>query len=177
MQAEEAATLTFEQLSTHFRPFINHIRQAYYVPNMSVEDVEQEVLIVMWKCHEQAKGGGGLTHSFDSYMRQAVVNKLIDLSRHASRQPKQTPLDDASIVPSDDSKKAFADVELHSQLEAAALSEDANLLVCYVLADRRDYRDAFIRQVGDTRYGATQRYNAAREEISAALGRPIAKGG
>ena len=174
MQAEEAATLTFEELVQRFRPFIGHIRQVYYIPNMGYEDIEQEVLIVIWRCHQQAKDGGGMSHSFDCYMRQAVTNRLIDLSRHAGRQPKQNALEDASIVPSDNSHRAFEDAEIQVQLDSASLSADAKLLACYVLNDRRDYRNAFIRQVGSTRYGAVQRYDAAKEEIAKALGRRIA---
>jgi len=169
MKAEEAVTLTFDQLVTHFRPFIGHIRQAYYVPRMSFEDVEQEVLIVMWRCYQRVQDGARLNHSFDSYMRQAVVNRLIDLSRHAGRQPIESPLEDASILASDNSKRAFDDAETQVQLDSASLSEDAKLLVCYVMGDQRDYRAAFIRQVRGTRYGAVQRYNAARLELAKVL--------
>lgn len=173
MQAEEAATLTFDQLVAHFRPFICHIRQAYYVSHMSIEDVEQEVLIVMWRCYKQVQRGGSLTHSFDCYMRQAVTNRLIDLSRHASRQPNETLLEDASIVPSVNSNRAFDEVDLRTQLDSAALTADANLLVCLILSDRRDYRDAFIRQTAGTRYGSVQRYNTARQVVAKALGRRL----
>ena len=173
MQAEEAATLTFDQLVAHFRSFIGYIRQVYYVPKMSIEDIEQEVLVTLWKCHQQVRRGYSLTHSFDSYMRQAVVNRLIDLSRHAGRQPKETLLEDASIVPSVNSAREFDAAELQVQLDSASLSGDARLLVSYVLSDRRDYRDAFVRQVDSTRYGAVQRYNTARQEVAKALGRRL----
>jgi len=171
MKAEEAATLTFDQLVTHFRSFIRHIRVTYYVPNMGVEDVEQEALIVMWRCYQQVQEGGSLTRNFEAYMRQAVINRLIDLSRHASRQPKQTLLEDASVVPSDNSRQAYEDVDITAQLDTALLTEDAKLLLNYVMTDRRDYRDAFVRQVGRTRYMAVQRYNAARQEIADAMNR------
>lgn len=174
MNAEEAATLTFDQLATHFSGFLNHVSHTYYVPSMSPDDVAQEAQIVLWRCHQTAQRGMRLTHSFDSYVRRAIINRLTDLQRHANRQPKQTSLEDASIVPSDDSRRAFDNAETQVQLDIASLSDDAKLLVSYVLADRRDYRDAFIRQVGSTRYRAVQRYNAAKQEIVKALGRRIA---
>jgi len=137
---------------------------------MGTDDVEQEALIVMWRCYQQVQDDAAATpRNFEAYMRQAVINRLIDLSRHASRQPKQTPLEDASIVPSDNSRQAYEDAEITAQLETASMSDDAKLLLGYVMADRRDYRDAFVRQVGSTRYGAVQRYNAVRQEIADAM--------
>lgn len=168
MKAEEAASIGFDQLSAHYRPFIEHMIRAYYVPRAHLDDLRQEAQIVMWRCHENVrKGHVNLRYSFEAYLRQAILNRLIDLSRSAAHRPVEYPLKDAGIMPDDNNGRAFRDAEIRAHLESVPLSGDARLLVCIVLDDARDYRERFIERIGGV--GGRARFAGAKGELDRAM--------
>jgi len=165
LKVREAASLDIERLLDHYRPMILSIVRASYISNLSADDMIQELRVVLWKCHERAKAGLVRNRSFDTYLHLAMLNRLIDLTRSAARKPAECPLEDAGD-PSDNSYRMLADVEFRVHLESVPMSGDAKLLVGLILADTRDFRDAFLQRAGR---GGRTRYPKAKEEIAQVL--------
>jgi len=168
MRVEEAVSIGFEQLSAHYRPLVEHMLRAYYMPDANLDDLRQELDIVIWRCHENVCSGRvSLRHDFDPYLRQSMLNRLIDLFRSAARRPVGQPLEDVGILTDDNSRNALLDAEMMMHLDSVPLSRDARLLVRLVLDDVRDYREMFIRRIGGV--GGRARFASAKRELGRAM--------
>ena len=173
MKAEETVSIGFEQLSAHYRPLAEHLLRAYYVPGANLDDLRQELDIVMWRCHENVRSGRvSLRLDFDPYLRQSMLNRLIDLSRQATRRPSETTLKDVEMFIDDNSRNVLLNAEMMMHLDSVSLSRDARLLVRLVLDDVRDYREMFITRIGGVRGRA--RFASAKRELGQAM-RPFKK--
>lgn len=165
MKVKEAASLDIEQLLDHYRPMMLSLVRASYISNLCTEDMLQELRIVLWKCHKQAQAGRIRNAHFDQYLHLCMLNRLIDLTRSAARKPAEYPLEDAGD-PSDNSCRLLEDVEFRAHLESVPMSDDAKLLVGIILADARNFREAFLQRAGS---GGRTRYPKAKQELARVL--------
>lgn len=167
MKTKEAAILEFDHLLEHYRPMILSLVRASYISNMPPEDMAQELRIVLWKCHRQAQAGRIRNKSFDGYLRLCMLNRLIDLTKSAACRPSERPLEDAGDLSGDHSCKAMQGAEFRADLESVPMSDDAKLLVRIVLADARNFREAFMQQAGGR--GCRARYSKVKSELKPVL--------
>lgn len=174
MNTKEAAALGFDHLLGHYRPMILSTAKVSYIPNMAFEDIEQELNLVLWRCHERARIGQVRNEGFDGFLRRCMRNRLIDMTLGSARRPPETFLEKAEDTPGTHSCKALQDVEAMAHLESVPMSKDANLLMRIVLADAKDFREAFMRRAGGAR--RRTRYDRAKSELRAVLA-PYRQGG
>lgn len=93
---EKKWTLAQREYAGKIRTFA---RNSYYkLPGHDVEDVEQELLVVLWECvmnYDPTKGA-----KFNTYFQQSAKNRIITLIRFAEakrRTATVTTLDDDAV--------------------------------------------------------------------------------
>lgn len=76
-------------------------RNCYYkLPGFDIEDVEQELLVVLWECvknYDPTKGA-----KFNTFLQRSLKNRVVSLIRHAESQKRSAnsrtvTLDDGAV--------------------------------------------------------------------------------
>lgn len=88
----EQPTLSFEQLLPEYgRKVKTFARNSYYLcPGWNPEDMEQEILEVLWKTSLSYDPSRGV--KFNTLFQRNAVNRIISLKRHYSTQSRKAEL-------------------------------------------------------------------------------------
>lgn len=86
-------------------------RNSYYkMPSFDVEDVEQELLVVLWECvvhYDPTKGA-----KFNTYFQQSAKNRIITLIRYHEAKRRTAPGGVTTL--DDDAVRAAAEEAMYS---------------------------------------------------------------
>lgn len=119
MAVADVALRNFELAQVAWRGKIHTYAQNSYrtIPALDVDDVEQELLSVLWRCvqtYDPAKGA-----TFNTYAQQGFRNRISDLKRHGNQLKRKADL----VSLTDEAVQAAIDerVQVMSAEDAAML--------------------------------------------------------
>lgn len=82
MTNQPVRTVPFPDLMAQWEPKLKKMSK-WWIPYLDTEDVQQELLLVLWKCQQKYKEN--TVSSFHTYLHRAMLNRLGQLNVYVKR--------------------------------------------------------------------------------------------